>query len=238
MMSEHAGQRINSRGLNALIPARPGRRPYCRTSQITQLCDHRGPGRQFPAIPPNDGYLAQIRKNLVALRDGLPVRPRAQLAGFAGCCLTSWPTLGRSPGQRQKHLRIGRRQVLRRPRLGHSPNRARRSSTGPRWLLARSPRTVPIPGIRTAAQAEQNAATLRLGPPPGHRDGADHPAARRLNPRPPAAPAAADSHSRGLGRSASQPPGTPGTSGTFRPGPAPERPGFTIGTRAMTNAPA
>jgi hypothetical protein len=36
--------------------------------------------------------------------------------------LTSWPTLGRSPGQRQKHLRIGRRQVLRRPRLGHSPN--------------------------------------------------------------------------------------------------------------------
>jgi aryl-alcohol dehydrogenase-like predicted oxidoreductase len=34
------------------------------------------------------------------------------------------------------------------------------------WLLARSPRTVPIPGIRTVAQAEQNAATLRLGPLP------------------------------------------------------------------------
>jgi aryl-alcohol dehydrogenase-like predicted oxidoreductase len=34
------------------------------------------------------------------------------------------------------------------------------------WLLARSPRTVPIPGIRTAAQAEQNAAVLRLGPLP------------------------------------------------------------------------
>jgi aryl-alcohol dehydrogenase-like predicted oxidoreductase len=32
------------------------------------------------------------------------------------------------------------------------------------WLLARSPRTVPIPGIRTVAQAEQNAAALRLGP--------------------------------------------------------------------------
>jgi aryl-alcohol dehydrogenase-like predicted oxidoreductase len=32
------------------------------------------------------------------------------------------------------------------------------------WLLARSPRTVPIPGIRTVAQAEQNAATLQLGP--------------------------------------------------------------------------
>jgi aryl-alcohol dehydrogenase-like predicted oxidoreductase len=28
------------------------------------------------------------------------------------------------------------------------------------WLLARSPRTVPIPGIRTIAQAEQNAAVL------------------------------------------------------------------------------
>lgn len=32
------------------------------------------------------------------------------------------------------------------------------------WLLARSPRTVPIPGIRTAAQAEQNAGALRHGP--------------------------------------------------------------------------
>jgi aryl-alcohol dehydrogenase-like predicted oxidoreductase len=29
------------------------------------------------------------------------------------------------------------------------------------WVLARSPRTVPIPGIRTVAQAEQNAAVLR-----------------------------------------------------------------------------
>jgi len=34
------------------------------------------------------------------------------------------------------------------------------------WLLARSPRTVPIPGIRTVAQAEQNAAALSLGPLP------------------------------------------------------------------------
>ena len=32
------------------------------------------------------------------------------------------------------------------------------------WLLARSPRTVPIPGIRTVAQAEQNAAALSLAP--------------------------------------------------------------------------
>jgi hypothetical protein len=31
------------------------------------------------------GYFAQVRKNSVALRDGPPVRPRAQLAGFAGC---------------------------------------------------------------------------------------------------------------------------------------------------------
>src|SRR5215475_12539564 len=34
------------------------------------------------------------------------------------------------------------------------------------WLLARSPRTVPIPGIRTVRQAEQNAAALKLGPLP------------------------------------------------------------------------
>jgi aryl-alcohol dehydrogenase-like predicted oxidoreductase len=32
------------------------------------------------------------------------------------------------------------------------------------WLLARSPRTVPIPGVRTVAQAEQNAAVLGLEP--------------------------------------------------------------------------
>ncbi|WP_433550942.1 aldo/keto reductase [Micromonospora zamorensis] len=32
------------------------------------------------------------------------------------------------------------------------------------WLLARSPRTVPIPGLRTVAQAEENLATLTLGP--------------------------------------------------------------------------
>jgi aryl-alcohol dehydrogenase-like predicted oxidoreductase len=32
------------------------------------------------------------------------------------------------------------------------------------WLLARSPRVVPIPGVRTVAQAEQNAAALRTGP--------------------------------------------------------------------------
>ncbi|MEU8406065.1 aldo/keto reductase [Micromonospora sp. NPDC048842] len=32
------------------------------------------------------------------------------------------------------------------------------------WLLARSPRTVPIPGLRTVAQADENLATLTLGP--------------------------------------------------------------------------
>ncbi|HEY2506138.1 MAG TPA: aldo/keto reductase [Streptosporangiaceae bacterium] len=35
------------------------------------------------------------------------------------------------------------------------------------WLLACSPQTVPIPGIRTVRQAEENAAALRLGPLPG-----------------------------------------------------------------------
>jgi len=34
------------------------------------------------------------------------------------------------------------------------------------WLRARSQRTVPIPGVRTVAQAEQNAAALRLDPLP------------------------------------------------------------------------
>ncbi|WP_341717008.1 aldo/keto reductase [Micromonospora sp. FIMYZ51] len=34
------------------------------------------------------------------------------------------------------------------------------------WLLARSPRTVPIPGFRTVAQVEENLRTLALGPLP------------------------------------------------------------------------
>ncbi len=34
------------------------------------------------------------------------------------------------------------------------------------WLLARSPRTVPIPGLRTVAQAEENLGTLAKGPLP------------------------------------------------------------------------
>jgi aryl-alcohol dehydrogenase-like predicted oxidoreductase len=32
------------------------------------------------------------------------------------------------------------------------------------WLWARSPRTVPIPGFRTVAQAEENAGALAKGP--------------------------------------------------------------------------
>lgn len=32
------------------------------------------------------------------------------------------------------------------------------------WILARSPKTIPIPGFRTVKQVEENAATLRFGP--------------------------------------------------------------------------
>jgi aryl-alcohol dehydrogenase-like predicted oxidoreductase len=32
------------------------------------------------------------------------------------------------------------------------------------WLWARSPITIPIPGFRTVAQAEQNAHAMALGP--------------------------------------------------------------------------
>ncbi|WP_433529292.1 aldo/keto reductase [Micromonospora sp. CA-263727] len=35
------------------------------------------------------------------------------------------------------------------------------------WLLTRSPRAVPIPGFRTVAQVQENAAVLTLGPLPG-----------------------------------------------------------------------
>ncbi len=42
-------------------------------------------GRKRAQAIPIGGYFAQVRKDSVALRDGLPIRPRAQLAGFAGC---------------------------------------------------------------------------------------------------------------------------------------------------------
>jgi aryl-alcohol dehydrogenase-like predicted oxidoreductase len=32
------------------------------------------------------------------------------------------------------------------------------------WIWARSPRTVPIPGFRSVAQAEQNAGAMAKGP--------------------------------------------------------------------------
>ena len=32
------------------------------------------------------------------------------------------------------------------------------------WILARHPRTIPIPGFRTVEQVEENAKTLALGP--------------------------------------------------------------------------
>jgi aryl-alcohol dehydrogenase-like predicted oxidoreductase len=35
------------------------------------------------------------------------------------------------------------------------------------WLWARSPRMIPIPGIRTVAQAAENAGALALGPMSG-----------------------------------------------------------------------
>ena len=38
----------------------------------------------MPSADQNGGSFAQVRKDSVAHRDGLPVRPRAQLAGFAG----------------------------------------------------------------------------------------------------------------------------------------------------------
>lgn len=39
------------------------------------------------------------------------------------------------------------------------------------WILARHGRTIPIPGIRNAAQAEENAAAMRFGPLRGDRMG-------------------------------------------------------------------
>jgi aryl-alcohol dehydrogenase-like predicted oxidoreductase len=47
------------------------------------------------------------------------------------------------------------------------------------WLLARGPRTIPIPGVRTVAQAQENAEALRKGPLPA---GAMAEIARILDP--------------------------------------------------------
>src|SRR5256885_2051273 len=50
-----------------------------------RICTHHFLIGVGPMSAPNGGYFAQVREDSVALRDGLPVRPRAQLAGFAGC---------------------------------------------------------------------------------------------------------------------------------------------------------
>jgi aryl-alcohol dehydrogenase-like predicted oxidoreductase len=53
------------------------------------------------------------------------------------------------------------------------------------WLLARSPKLIPVPGAKTVAQAEENAAALDFGPLPS--DVMD--AIERLIDRPPEGPA-------------------------------------------------
>ena len=53
------------------------------------------------------------------------------------------------------------------------------------WLWARSPRTVPIPGFRTVAQAEENAGAMALGPLSDDQMSRHRQAARGLGPRPP-----------------------------------------------------
>ena len=55
------------------------------------------------------------------------------------------------------------------------------------WLLARSPRTLPIPGFRSVRQVEENAAALEKGPLPVDDHGRDRtphrPRAGRACPR-------------------------------------------------------
>ena len=61
MMSEHAGQRINRRGLKRTNPGTTRSTTILPDAQITQPCDHRGPGHHFPAISPNGGSGATAR---------------------------------------------------------------------------------------------------------------------------------------------------------------------------------
>src|SRR6266487_4242911 len=44
-------------------------------AQITQLCDHRGPGRHFPAIAPNGGYHVSHDRGAVTVGNEAPVWP-------------------------------------------------------------------------------------------------------------------------------------------------------------------
>ena len=60
MMSEHAGQRINRRGLKRTYPGMTRSTAAQVDAQITQLCDHRGLGRNFLAIAPNGGYCPAV----------------------------------------------------------------------------------------------------------------------------------------------------------------------------------
>ena len=69
---------IEDRGADCQLPLEQHRQPN------VLLCALRAKIAVVRIGVPNGGYFAQVRKGSVALRDGLPVRSRAQLAGFAG----------------------------------------------------------------------------------------------------------------------------------------------------------
>jgi hypothetical protein len=57
-MSQHTGQRIKQARSKRTYPGMTRSTTVLAGAQITQLCDHRGPGRHFPAIAPNGGSRA------------------------------------------------------------------------------------------------------------------------------------------------------------------------------------
>src|SRR5262249_18466914 len=94
------------------------------------------------------------------------------------------------------------------------------------WLLARSPRAIPIPGIRTVAQAGQNAPALHLGALPAAQLAAIAPL---LAPRaPPPAPSPRTAVPRPLTVSTPQVPCWGAMSGIFPPSQAAEQSGFSL----------
>jgi hypothetical protein len=110
MMSQHVGQRINRRGLNAPIPGMTRSTAVRADAQITQLCDHRRLGRHLLPITPNGGSGA-----------GQPCRGAGRRADEAGPaeCSVSPPTLvnrgDRRAGSPGSPVRAGSGSGQRRP---------------------------------------------------------------------------------------------------------------------------
>ena len=143
----------------------PTTRPRRRRSRTRRPALRRDPARRVGAARQRGGAggLRRTRPGQPqpwAAGDGAAHRSRPGRSGRTTCAggpRSGWsgsPTAGRHHAGRPGSTRSARADR----------RRAHPGQGALGWLLARSPRTVPIPGLRTVAQADENAGALSAGP--------------------------------------------------------------------------